>query len=278
MAEIVQSLLGETTQQAISERGERAAMQPKVAMTEDEAEATKVLEGSADLTFTLEYEVLPTFELGDFKGLKIERPVAEVAPDEIEQRVTAGGRKRAVLPARRPRSEEPAIGSTSTTRRRPTERCSRPIRPRVVIGSGQFIPGFEDAARRREGRRAEDDRGHVPRRLSGRRISPGKAATFDVTVKEVSEPGEVVLDDEFAKRLGLESIEKLRETIGKQIESEYGRATRQRVKRQMLDQLDTLHSFPLPAEPRRAGVRQHLAPGAARHRAPREVVRGGGHD
>ena len=87
MAEIVQSLLGETTQQAISERGERAAMQPKVAMTEDEAEATKIFEGSADLTFTLEYEVMPTFELGDFKGLNIERPVAEVAPDEIEKRV-----------------------------------------------------------------------------------------------------------------------------------------------------------------------------------------------
>ena len=44
----------------------------------------------------------------------------------------------------------------------------------------------------------------------------------------------------------LESIEKLRETIGKQIEGEYGRATRQQVKRQMLDQLDAIHAFPLP--------------------------------
>ena len=66
-------------------------MQPKVAMTEDEKAATEVLEGRADLTFTLDYEVLPTFELGDFKGLKIERPVAEVRPSEIEERLKQVG-------------------------------------------------------------------------------------------------------------------------------------------------------------------------------------------
>ena len=75
-------------------------MQPKVAMTEDEAEATEVLEGRADLTFTLEYEVLPTFELGDFKGLKIERPVAEV---ERRRRSRSGCSRspRAPAPTRR---------------------------------------------------------------------------------------------------------------------------------------------------------------------------------
>jgi trigger factor len=65
-------------------------------------------------------------------------------------------------------------------------------------------------------------------------------------VKEVAEPGGIELDDEFAKRLGLESIDRLRETVRKQIESEYGQATRQKVKRQLLDQLDTMHAFPLP--------------------------------
>src|SRR6185503_9740673 len=84
MAEIVQSLVGETSQKAISDRGERAAMQPKVAMTEDEAAAAEILEGRADLTFTLEYEVLPTYELGDFKGLKIERPVVDVSDEEVQ--------------------------------------------------------------------------------------------------------------------------------------------------------------------------------------------------
>src|ERR687893_1637657 len=87
MAEIVENLVGETTRQAIAERGERAAMQPKIAMTEDEGEATQVLEGRADLTFTLEYEVLPSFNVGDFKGMKIERPIADVAEEDLEDRL-----------------------------------------------------------------------------------------------------------------------------------------------------------------------------------------------
>ena len=71
----------------------------------------------------------------------------------------------------------------------------------------------------------------------------GKPATFDVTVKEVAEPEALVLDDEFAKRLGLESMENLRAVVKRQIESEYGQATRQKVKRQLLDQLDAAHAF-----------------------------------
>jgi len=244
MAEIVQSLGGETTQQAITERGERAAMQPKIAMTEDEAEATKVLEGQADLTFTLEYEILPTFELGDFKGLKIERPVAKVSDEEIEQRLTQLGEsarsyqlvERAAQKGDRvtfdysAKADDKVFETNSTT---------------VVLGSGQFIPGFEDALTGVKGGEQKSVDITFPADYPAAHLA-GKPATFDITVKEVAEPGEIVLDDEFAKRLGLESIEKLRETIGKQIEAEYGRATRQRVKRQMLDQLDTLHAFPLP--------------------------------
>ena len=245
MAEIVQSLLGETTQQAISERGERAAMQPKVAMTEDEIEATKILEGNADLTFTLEYEVLPTFELGDFKGLKIERPIAEVPADDIEKRVTQvaeSARSYQLVEREAKAGDRVNFDYVAKTDGKVFESSSTA----VVIGSKQFIPGFEDQL---AGVKAGDQKTievTFPENYQATHLA-GKAATFDVTVKEVTEPGEIVLDDEFAKRLGLESIEKLRETIGKQIESEYGRATRQRVKRQMLDQLDTLHSFPLPA-------------------------------
>lgn len=245
MAEIVQSLLGETTQQAISERGERAAMQPKIAMTDDEAEATKVLEGSADLTFTLEYEVLPTFELGDFKGLKIERPVATVSPEEIEQRVmqvAESARSYQLVDREAKTGDRVSFDYSAKTDGKVFESNSTA----VVLGSGQFIPGFEDSL---VGVRAGEQKTvdvTFPENYQASHLA-GKPATFDITIKEVAEPGEIVLDDEFAKRLGLESIDKLRETIGKQIERDYSRATRQRVKRQMLDQLDALHTFPLPA-------------------------------
>jgi trigger factor len=115
----------------------------------------------------------------------------------------------------------------------------------LVLGSGRFIPGFEAAIL---GARAGDAKTidvTFPDDYPAPNLA-GKAASFDVVVKEVAEPGELKLDDEFAKRLGLESIDRLREVVRGQIESEYGSATRQKVKRQMLDQLDAMHKFDLP--------------------------------
>ena len=79
----------------------------------------------------------------------------------------------------------------------------------VELGSGRLIPGFEDQL---VGAKAGDERerqGDLPGRLSGRRISKGKAATFEVTVKAVKTAGETKVDDEFAKSLGLQSLEQL---------------------------------------------------------------------
>jgi trigger factor len=244
MAEIVEALVGETTRQAIAERGERAAMQPKVAMTEDEAEATEVLEGRADLTFTLEYEVLPTFEPRDFKGLKIERPVVAVADADVEERLQRIGESaRPYEAVARPaaRGDRVSFDYTGKSDGEVFETSGTTI----VLGSGQFIPGFEDAL---EGVRAGEAKTveiTFPERYPTAKLA-GKPATFEVTVKEVAQPASVALDDELAKRLGLESLERLREGVRKQVEAEFGQAARQRIKRQILDQLDAANAFPLP--------------------------------
>ncbi len=244
MAEVVQGLVGETAQQAITGRGERAAMQPKVAMTEDEAEAVEVLEGRADLTFTLEYEVLPNYELADFKGLKIERPIVEVTDEEVETRLKQVAESaRSYTPVERPAAEGDRVGFeySASTGGDVFETNSTAM----VLGSGQFIPGFEDAlVGVKAGEKKVIDL-TFPDDYPAENLK-GKPATFDVSVTEVAEPGEIVLDDALATRLGLESVDKLRETVRKQIESEFGRATRQHVKRQLLDQLDAKHAFALP--------------------------------
>ncbi|HMF67583.1 MAG TPA: trigger factor, partial [Phyllobacterium sp.] len=74
----------------------------------------------------------------------------------------------------------------------------------------------------------------------------GKDATFDVTVKEVAKPGEIEINDETAKKLGIESADRLRQVIREQIESQYGKFTRQKVKRQILDALDGEYQFESP--------------------------------
>jgi len=244
MAEIVEALIGETSRQALSDRGERAAMQPKVAMTEDEKAATEILEGRADLSYTMEYEVLPNYDLGDFKGLKIERPVVDVTPQEIEERL------KQVAESARPYNEVERGAETGDRvsfdySAKTDGKVFETNATSIVIGSSQFIPGFEDAMIGVKTGEQKTIELTFPDNYPAAHLA-GKPASFDVTVKSVQEPGELVIDDEFAKRVGIESLDKLRETIGKQIEGEYGRAARQRVKRQLLDQLDGLHTFPLP--------------------------------
>jgi trigger factor len=247
MAAIVETLVGETTRQAIADRGERAAMQPKIAMTEDEKEATEILEGRADLTFTLEYEVLPSFELGEFKGLKVERPVAAVADEEVEARISEIAESvRTYDPVDRPVQEGDRVSLSFLGKIDgvPFERGAADNAD-VVVGANRFIPGFEPQL---VGMKAGDERVievTFPEAYPAEHLA-GKTATFDVAVKAVAAPAEVKVDEEFARRVGLESVDSLRSTIRQQIEGELGQATRQRVKRQLLDQLDQMHQFPLP--------------------------------
>ncbi|MGO4838866.1 trigger factor, partial [Rhizobiaceae sp. 2RAB30] len=117
----------------------------------------------------------------------------------------------------------------------------------LVLGSKQFIPGFEEQL---VGVKAGDEKTITvtfPEDYSAAHLA-GKEATFDVTVKEVAKPGELELNDETAKNLGLESIERLREIVKGQIESQFGALTRQKVKRELLDQLDESYKFEAPSK------------------------------
>jgi trigger factor len=115
----------------------------------------------------------------------------------------------------------------------------------VELGSGRLIPGFEAQL---EGVKVGDTRTlHVtfPKDY-GEKSLAGKPATFDVTVKEVKVPGEAKIDDDFAKSLGLESLDKLKELFRGQVEQELNSLTRTYMKRKLLDQLAHGHDFPVP--------------------------------
>ena len=149
-------------------------MQPKVAMTEDEGEATQILEGHADLTFTLAYEVLPDFEVGDFKGLKVERPVAEITRRKIEERLQRIGESAASVPLRssaRLERRSRQIGLRRQGGRRALH-GGADENGQIVLGTGRLHSRLRGAAGRREGGRAEDDRGHISGGLSRAPTSP----------------------------------------------------------------------------------------------------------
>ena len=247
MAEIVNKIISEMPRSVIADRNERSDMQPEVAMTEDEAEADKVLRGEGDFCFTLSYEALPTFELKETSGIRIERPVVEIPDDDVEAQV-----KRI---AENARSYQPMDGPAESGDRLTIDFVGKTDGEafeggtaqdsNLVLGSGQFIPGFEDQL---VGAKAGDEKQvnvTFPADYGSEKLA-GKDAVFDVTVKAVASPDDLELNDELAKKMGLESIDRLRTVVREQIESQFGQATRQKVKRQLLDALDQDYSFDLP--------------------------------
>jgi trigger factor len=249
MAEVVNEILSNSTREILAERGEKAAMQPEVIMTEDEKEAEKILSGGADFEFQIAYEVIPAIELKDVTGIAVTRQVYDVPAEEVDEQV-----RRVAESAR---SYEPKKGKAEEGDRLTLDFVGKldgvafdggtGTDQQLVLGSKQFIPGFEEQL---VGVKAGEERSITvtfPADYNAAHLA-GKEATFDVTVKEVAKPGELELTDEVAQSLGLESLERLREIVRSQLESQFGTLTRQKVKRQLLDALDASYSFEAPSK------------------------------
>jgi trigger factor len=249
MAEVVNEILNDSPRSIIADRGEKAAMQPEIKMTEDEREAEKVLAGNADFEFDLAYEVLPPIEVKDFSNIKVTRPVYDVPESEIDEQVERV--------AKSAQSFEPKDGAAAEGDRVTIDYLGRidgeafsggqgSDQP-LVLGSKEFIPGFEDQLIGAKAGDARTVKVTFPEDYGAANLA-GKEAEFEVTVKEVAGPGEFTLDDEAAKKLGIESLDRLREIVRGQIESNFGGMTRQKVKRQLLDQLDAEYKFEAPSK------------------------------
>lgn len=248
MVEVLQDTVKETSSQALADRKERPAMQPSVSLPEDQAEIERVLAGEADLSYSMSFEVLPAIELADFKGLKLERLAADVEPEAIDKAIGDL--------VERSISWTPDEARAATSGDRITVDFVGKIDgeafdggtaegAQIVLGQGNFIPGFEAGL---EGAKAGDERtvaATFPADYPVEALA-GKDASFDVKVKEVATPVRPAIDDEFAKTLGADSLAKLKELVGQQIAREYDSAARLKLKRELLDQLEKVHSFELP--------------------------------
>jgi trigger factor len=74
----------------------------------------------------------------------------------------------------------------------------------------------------------------------------GKDAEFETIAVTIEAPQATTIDDAFAKSLGLESLDKLKDAARARLAAEFSGATRQRVKRALLDRLDESHKFEAP--------------------------------
>jgi trigger factor len=250
MAEVIEAAVREANSKIVTDHGFKLATEPKVVLPSEEGAVESVITGRSDLAYTVEIEILPPIPLADFKTFKLERLTAEVADSEVDQAVQAIAEQNRPFLAKAEGAEgadkgdRVTISFQGTIDGQPFEGGSGQDVP-VLLGSGRFIPGFEDHLM---GLKAGESR-TVDIKFPDNYGSPavaGKDATFAVEAKAVEAPGEIKLDDDFAKTLGLESLGKLKDAVRERIQREHAGASRQKLKRALLDQLDEHHKFEPP--------------------------------
>ncbi len=248
MAEVLEQAVRETSSKAISERNERPAMQPAIDMPEDQNEIEKVISGEADLAYSMSFEVLPEITITDLSKLELERLVVEVTPEAIDE-VIEDLKKRST-------TYEPEEGRVAANGDRVTLDFVGKIDGvpfeggedtdmQVIVGQGNFIPGFEEGL---VGVKAGDEKvvkATFPEAYQEEKLA-GKEADFEVKVKEVAAPKLPEVNDEFAKTLGAENVDNLKELVTQQLQQEYLQAARVKLKRELLDELEKAHNFELP--------------------------------
>lgn len=239
MGEVLEQAVADSSRQALMEQGLRPALQPKI-------EVTQFDEGK-DLEYTMAVELLPDVDPGDLAGIELERPVAEVTDQQVQETLDRLAQSRAQYETvDRAAEKGDAVvidfdGSVDGERRDGMKGEGH----QLVLGSGSFVDTFEDQL---VGTKAGDHRTVTvtfPQEYHAAELS-GKEAVFEVDVKEVKATKPTPVDDEFAKTLGLEGLDGLKDMIRQRISQDYAQLSRAKVKRALLDQLAERHSFEVP--------------------------------
>jgi trigger factor len=251
MSEVMQEAINATVSDTLDQRSERAAAQPKVDLPQDQAAINDVLEGKSDLAFEVEYEVLPPVTPMALDGLKLVKPVVPITDEEVDKEVDRFFRRNRGY---EPKTDdgvvetgdnlglsfvgkidgEPFQGGTSD-------------HAHLVVGSGDFIPGFEDQLVGMKKGETREIKVTFPADYQNAELA-GKEATFEVTVLHIDAPRAAELNDDFAKQVGLEDLAALKGAVRGQMEAAHGQMARQHIKRQVLDLLDEGHKFDVPAQ------------------------------
>lgn len=248
MAEVLQAAVEESSQQALTDRDERPAGQPKIEFPEDEEAVETVISGQADFSYSMSYEIIPKFDVIDFSTLELERQVSDVEDEEIDKAIQQLAERNVSY---EPSETEGAadghklkIDFVGTIDGEEFEGGTAEGID-LVIGQGGFIPGFEEGLM---GAKAGEERTVNVTFPDDYPVDTlkGKPAVFAAKVTEVGLPKEAEINDAFAETLGAENLEKLREMVSEQMAREYEQVSRMKLKRVLLDQLNEKHDFELP--------------------------------
>ena len=240
MGEILEMTVNESSQSAITDNDLRPVSQPKIEIDK--------FETGEDLEYTIQLEVFPDIELTDFSALKINRykvPADEEQVNATIEQMAASQKETKPLEEERP-AQNGDIAVIDFIGRVDGEEFAggKADGYSLDLGSGSFVPGFEDQVVGKNVGETFDVNVTFPDNYTEELAS--KDAIFEVTIKELQEGVPLEIDDELAKKMDLENLEELKKTIRDSHEQELGQFTRMRIKRDLLDLLDKEHQFDLP--------------------------------
>jgi len=249
MAETIDQTIRDTNSQIFTERGFRLATEPKITMPTEQKAVEDILTGKSDLTYTVSIEVVPAIRLADFKSFTVEKPVAEVTDADVDEAIKRIADQNRTFAAK-------GEGAKAETGDRVTISFKGTIDGtpfdggtgegiQVTIGSNTFIPGFEEQLLGIAAGETRSLKVSFPKNYASEKLA-GQPAGFETTATLIEAPQDTKIDDEFAKTLGLESLDKLKQAARERLTAEFAGATRQRVKRMLLDRLDESHRFEAP--------------------------------
>ncbi|CAN7155818.1 trigger factor [Brevundimonas sp. LjRoot202] len=247
MGEIVNEALNSSSQKALDDAKVRPAAPAEMKLTSD---MDKVIAGQEDLAYEMSLEVMPDFTPVDVKTLKLKRPTYEATDADLDEALTelAGQAKsyeeKKGKTVKAAEGDEVTIDFLGKLDGEPFEGGAAED-AQLVIGSGRFIPGFEEQLKGAKVGEEKVLNVTFPEDYQAKNLA-GKAVTFDVTVKAIKAEAPAKVDEDFAKRIGLESLDKLKELLRDNLNQQYKGAARFKLKRALLDELDKAHDFPLP--------------------------------
>lgn len=242
MGEALDEMVRDAADEVVKENKLKLALRPSISIT-------KFDEGK-DIEFDMEAETLPEIKVGDFSDVKVEKLMAEVPAEEVEKALQyiVSSRRETVKVEDAGRQAEKGdtlvidfCGSIDGVEFQGGKGSDYPLE----LGSNTFIPGFEDQLINAKAGDKIDVKVKFPDNYHAKDLA-GKDAVFAVEVKEIREPKAIEVNDEFAKSVGEESLEALKESIKNRIKADYENASKLKLKRALLDKLDEAYKFDVP--------------------------------
>ncbi len=241
LGEVVRESVDSLTKETIEKNNLIPSSQPKVEIVS--------FEEGQDLKAKLSVEIMPEIEIPDLSKLDITKPVVKVSKKEIDEAVEKIAREN--------------IGTKTVTEKRPAKTGDTVVIDflgkiddvpfeggeakghNLKLGSNSFIPGFEDGLVGCSIGKKVNINVTFPEDYQASNLA-GKNAVFETTINEIKEDNDLLINDDFAKNLGMEDLNALKKAVSEQMNKQHDIASRDKSKRQILDLLADAVSFELP--------------------------------